>query len=455
MGHDARPLALATVLAALAAGPAGAAAAQTSATAAKALEDCKARVTAGEHGPAIERCTEALRLDSALFEAYLARGLAYHQLAGPPDIAPGGPRAMAPPVATEDPETRERRGRAIADYKMYFGLNPGETSDQRLNKRAALGGLVLVLSLHDVKDSAALSFAALLAQEPSLRGEDARNLARLYERYERPDLAEEAYKRFSGTDVEACAALGGLYSRPVWNAGRTRFDLAVSTLERCPALAPGDSRPHQWLAALFWDKAYRDGALTDAQKLAHADRGLTHVDRALALDADAFEALIYKALLLRTKARSLQDPAEQKRLIDEAAVLQRRAADLRAKQRPGDRAGAPAPPPGVKTAIAPRPPPPAGGPLRVGGQIKEPKKLQHVDPVYPEVAKQARVQGVVILECTISPAGKVSEVKVLRGIPLLDLAAVEAVRQWVYTPTLMNGVPSPVIMTVTVGFHLQ
>ena len=93
--------------------------------------------------------------------------------------------------------------------------------------------------------------------------------------------------------------------------------------------------------------------------------------------------------------------------------------------------------------------------VRVGGQIKEPKKLKHVAPNYPDNAKQARVQGVVILECTISPQGKVTDVKVLRGIPLLDAAAIEAVKQWVYTPTLLNGVPVPVIMTVTVNFRLS
>ena len=63
--------------------------------------------------------------------------------------------------------------------------------------------------------------------------------------------------------------------------------------------------------------------------------------------------------------------------------------------------------------------------------------------------------GVVILECTISPQGKVTDVKVLRGIPLLDQAAIDAVKQWVYTPTLLNGVPVPVIMTVTVNFKLS
>jgi protein TonB len=93
--------------------------------------------------------------------------------------------------------------------------------------------------------------------------------------------------------------------------------------------------------------------------------------------------------------------------------------------------------------------------VRVGGQIKEPKRLAGESPVYPDIAKQARVQGIVILEATISPQGRVVEVKVLRGIPLLDQAAIDAVQTWVYTPTLLNGVPVPVIMTVTVNFKLQ
>lgn len=110
---------------------------------------------------------------------------------------------------------------------------------------------------------------------------------------------------------------------------------------------------------------------------------------------------------------------------------------------------------GVVGGLPDAPPPPPQAAVRVGGQIKEPKKLKNVAPAYPDIAKQARVQGVVILECTISPQGKVSDVKVLRGIPLLDQAAIDAVKQWVYTPTLLNGVPVPVIMTVTVNFKLS
>jgi protein TonB len=110
---------------------------------------------------------------------------------------------------------------------------------------------------------------------------------------------------------------------------------------------------------------------------------------------------------------------------------------------------------GIVGGLPQRAPPPPPAAVRVGGRIKEPAKLKHVDPAYPELARVARVQGVVILECLISPRGRVTEVKVLSSVPLLDQAAVEAVRQWVYTPTLLNSVPVPVIMTITVTFHLK
>jgi protein TonB len=94
-------------------------------------------------------------------------------------------------------------------------------------------------------------------------------------------------------------------------------------------------------------------------------------------------------------------------------------------------------------------------PVRVGGSIREPRKFKDVQPVYPLLAVQGHVQGVVILECVVDPQGRVQEARVLRGVPLLDEAALEAVRQWVYTPTLVNGVPVSVIMTVTVNFRLR
>jgi protein TonB len=109
---------------------------------------------------------------------------------------------------------------------------------------------------------------------------------------------------------------------------------------------------------------------------------------------------------------------------------------------------------GVIGGLPDAPAPPAAKPVWVGGAVKEPRKLKDVRPVYPLIAVQARVQGMVILECTIDATGRVVEAKVVRGNPILNDAAIEAVRQWVYTPTLLNGIPVPIMMDVTVQFRL-
>lgn len=93
--------------------------------------------------------------------------------------------------------------------------------------------------------------------------------------------------------------------------------------------------------------------------------------------------------------------------------------------------------------------------IRVGGNVKPPTKILDARPVYPEVAQKARVQGVVICEVLVRPDGSVADARVLRSIPLLDQAAFNAVLQWVFTPTLLNGNAVPVIMTVTVNFTLE
>ena len=142
--------------------------------------------------------------------------------------------------------------------------------------------------------------------------------------------------------------------------------------------------------------------------------------------------------------------------------------------RPGQIGMPPPPPPAPASARPgmppPPPPPPPGasgtgtyvpdpaiseGALRVGGEIKPPMKTRNVNPAYPPDAMQQKVQGVVILEARIEPDGTVSRTRVLRSIPMLDDAAKEAVGQWMFTPTLLNGQAIPLVMTVTVNFTLK
>jgi protein TonB len=75
--------------------------------------------------------------------------------------------------------------------------------------------------------------------------------------------------------------------------------------------------------------------------------------------------------------------------------------------------------------------------------------------VYPKAAQDAKVQGVVILETLIGVDGKITNARVLRSVPMLDQAALDAVMQWEFTPTRLNGQPVPVLMTVTVQFTLS
>jgi protein TonB len=109
------------------------------------------------------------------------------------------------------------------------------------------------------------------------------------------------------------------------------------------------------------------------------------------------------------------------------------------------------------TLVEPPPPPPPVryAPVRVGGTIRPPTRIAGAAPVYPVVAQQARLEGVVMLEATIDERGNVERLRVTQSAPLFDQAAIEAVRHWRFTPTLLNGVPVPVLMTVTVKFTLR
>ncbi|MCD4750021.1 MAG: energy transducer TonB [Thermoanaerobaculales bacterium] len=104
------------------------------------------------------------------------------------------------------------------------------------------------------------------------------------------------------------------------------------------------------------------------------------------------------------------------------------------------------------------PAPEPEGPVRfvVGGNITEPERLSGPNPTYPEAARRARIQGVVVLECTIGKDGRVNEVNVLRGLPLgLTESAENAVRKWRFKASTLNGKPVEVLYILTVRFNLQ
>jgi len=110
----------------------------------------------------------------------------------------------------------------------------------------------------------------------------------------------------------------------------------------------------------------------------------------------------------------------------------------------------------IETIAPPAPPPPANKPVpRLHAGMTAPRKIVDVPPNYPEIALQTRKEGIVIIEATIDERGHVTEARILRSVTLLDAAALAAVRQWRFTPALLNGEPVPVVMTVTVNFQLR
>lgn len=99
-------------------------------------------------------------------------------------------------------------------------------------------------------------------------------------------------------------------------------------------------------------------------------------------------------------------------------------------------------------------PPAPVSPVRVGGIIQAPKLVNRVNPEYPAIALAAGARATLVLEATVGVDGRVTAVQLLRGHPLFDAAAIEAVKQWRYQPLLLNGVPTPFIVTVTLNFNL-
>jgi len=111
--------------------------------------------------------------------------------------------------------------------------------------------------------------------------------------------------------------------------------------------------------------------------------------------------------------------------------------------------GAYAPPP------RPPDPPKPSGPVRVADLPVAPRKTEDMRPIYPDIARQARIEGTVVMEAVLDPSGRVTQLHVIKSVPMLDQAALDAVRQWRYTPSVYGGRPVSVLVTITVRFTLQ
>ena len=236
-------------------------------------------------------------------------------------------------------------------------------------------------------------------------------------------------------------------------SGSSRFDEAKGLLEKAVSTDPNSFRAHYDLAGIITSQSVPSlmqanldagaasgksgdlpyGPLRRNLRLKIGgllEEGIEHAQRALEIDPNAPAAMRQLSMLLVIRADVDETP--------EASTADRQAARewaQKASQITGPQGN-----PGI---------------VQIGARVAEANLIGKVEPVYPQQAKAAQLQGVVEFTITIDEQGHVTQVKVVRGHPLLVNAARDAVTQWVYKPTLLNGQPVKVMTTVDVPFRLD
>jgi len=268
---------------------------------------------------AIEQYQKAAELDPNP-EAFFYLGSSYQSLYRP---------------GKETPENKEYLAKAVAAYKRALELNDGSSSNLKKIKTSTLSALTGIHTEEPYKSyEQALAYAQELVHDNPTDAKNLFAMANLYEKFGKLDEAEATYKKVADLnpkDAKACAALAGFYNRPLWD-GRSKFDLAVQTMERCASLDLNNPQGYYAVAQFYWDKAYRDPLLSDLQQDEYADKGLEAVDKALTIRPDYVEAITYKGLLLRVKAKVTKDPRKRELFLDQAIALQKHATELRKEQ---------------------------------------------------------------------------------------------------------------------------
>jgi TonB family protein len=278
-------------------------------------------------------------------------------------------------------------------------------------------------------DKARGEFEDVLRMEPdnktaiqylaSIAYQSAAGTSDLEEKYRRLDVARSWYEKLASLDPqnkEAWYSLGVID----WMRWYPKFMEALKQA----GMKPDDPRPISNTAIRL--------ELKDSEPLVM--NGLSKLQRALDIDPQYDEAMAYMNLLVRERA-SLDDTVEQYQAdIDIANNWVQKSLDAKKAQ-----------------AVGPATP----SRIRVGGNVQRCNLLMKVDPVYPALAQQARIQGTVRFQVIISADGHVHNTQLVSGHPLLVQAATEAVQQWVYRPTILNGKAVEVVTTVDVPFVLD
>jgi len=294
------------------------------------------------------------------------------------------------------------------------------------------------------------------------------------------DNAEAEFRRVLDRDPSNKVALASLASL-TYNAAQAlppdqksaQFDIANSWYQRIVTVDPNNKEAYYSMGVIAWAKFYpalmtarsnlhmrpeTPGPLADPQVRGALqsqfsvviEDGIASLNRALAIDPQYDDAMAYLNLLIRERADLRSTATEYAADVAVADQWVQRALDTKKLKGGG----------GLQNAQSfPAPPPPAsvgGAPtrIRVGGNVQQVNLIKKVSPAYPQEAKEARVQGTVRYTVLIAKDGTVANIQLISGHPLLVPVSTEAVKQWVYKPTLLNGEPVEVITQVDVNFTL-
>lgn len=308
--------------------------------------------------------------------------------------------------------------------------------------------------------------------------------------------AEAEFRRVLDIDNRDTIALASLASLAYQQAQgmqdiaakSTQLRVAADWYQRLTTVDPNNKEPYYSLGVIAWAQAYpvimtarRDSgmrpedpgtlknpaarAALQARYSSSIAAGMSNLDQAMRIDPNYDDAMAYMNLLLRLKSYLSDTDAEYSQETAQANQWVQRALDTRRSKalsypnhQPGNAngtttfEGSHGPPP-------PPPPPPSQNPqqpqkIRVGANVQASNLIRSAPPVYPPLAVQARVQGTVRFTVTIGRDGNIDNLQLVSGHPLLVNSAQEAVKQYQYKPTLLNGQPVEVVTQVDVNFTL-
>jgi TonB family protein len=375
---------------------------------------------------------------------------------------PLGAQAPAEPVTAEDWLNRGvqlfKAGKyeeAAASFQRYVDKNPGVVTGHLYLASAALAQHIPgsdSTANQEFARRAESSFQAALAIEPqnrvglsglaNLKFLQAQARTDPSERRAGLDESERWYRKVIDADARDKTAL--------YSLGVTAWLKAYPDSQRArlgSQMRPEDPGP------------IRDVNLRLQFKLQHQrniEEGMANLRKTLEVDPQYDDAMAYLNLLYR-QAADFTDSAEQYRAnIAEADTWVHRALEVKKAK-----ASAGIPPSRTLAFAPPPPPPPPGGAqptasqIRIGGNLQSEKLVYRTALTYPAAAREARIQGAVRLEAVIAKDGSVAKLTLVNGHPLLVPSALEAVQQWRYRPTLLNGLPVEVITLIDVNFRLD